>query len=118
MLAKLGIEVVHLDLPFRLNHVNCLSAEGKDGWAIIDTGLKHKKMRAVSHVKLNNKELKDMIVSHYHSDHFGYARGLQQLTGVSVYMSDIDEDSGKTVWEPEFINTIKENYKDDGVPAN
>lgn len=118
MLAKLGIEVVHLDLPFRLNHVNCLSAEGKDGWAIIDTGLNHKKTRAVWHDKLDNKELKHIYVSHYHPDHFGYAGGLQQLTGASVYMSEIDEASGKTVWEPEFINTIKENYKDYGVPAN
>lgn len=118
MLDKLGIQIVRLELPFRLNHVNCLSAEGEEGWAIMDTGLNNKRTRVVWNDSLRHKDLAHIYVSHYHPDHFGCAGELQRLTGASVTMSIIDEKSGKTVWEPEFINTIKENYTKYGVPPN
>ncbi|GIN92069.1 MBL fold metallo-hydrolase [Siminovitchia terrae] len=116
MLKKLGIEIVKLDLPFRLNHVNCLLAEGETGWAIIDTGLHDTKTIARWEDILQAKKVSDLYISHYHPDHFGYAGGLQQKTGAKVSMTQVDEKSGKTVWGEEFIQEIRKNYTLSGVP--
>ncbi|MBD8004812.1 MBL fold metallo-hydrolase [Bacillus norwichensis] len=116
MLKKLGIEIVKLDLPFRLNHVNCLLAEGETGWAIIDTGLHDTKTIARWEDILQGKNVSDLYISHYHPDHFGYAGGLQQKTGAKVSMTQVDEKSGKKVWGEEFIQEIRKNYTLSGVP--
>lgn len=118
MLEKLGIEIVRLELPFRLNHVNCLLAESENGWKMIDTGLHDKKTIARWDDVLQGKKVTDIYVSHYHPDHFGYAGSLQQKTGANVTMSEMDEVSGKTVWEDAFIQEIRKGYALSGVPED
>lgn len=116
MLEKLGIDIVRLRLPFRLDHVNCLLAEGENGWSIIDTGLNDRRTRATWKDVFAKKELTNIYVSHYHPDHFGYAGQLQQETNATVFMTEEDEFSAKTVWEKSFIQVIRENYAMYGVP--
>lgn len=116
MLEKLGIEIVKLDLPFRLNHVNSLLAMGNSGWTIIDTGLHDKRTVARWDTILQGKKVSDLLISHYHPDHFGYAGAFQKKTGAKVSMTRVDEKSGYTVWEEEFIREIRRNYRIAGVP--
>lgn len=78
MLEKLGVEAVRIDLPFRLNHVNCFMAENEQGWTVIDAGLNNDDTRALWERKLDGKKVTDLLVTHYHPDHFGYAGGLQE----------------------------------------
>lgn len=115
-IRELGIYPIRIDLPFRLNHVNCFMAEGERGWKILDTGLHNEKTVARWNELLKGKQVSDLYISHYHPDHFGCAGHLQQKTGARISMSRVDADSGIHVWEEDFILKIRENYLSAGVP--
>ncbi|KAB7709165.1 MBL fold metallo-hydrolase [Bacillus aerolatus] len=117
MLEQLGIKLIRVDLPFRLNHVNCFLAEGEHGWTIIDTGLNNESTRGVWNEYIEDKEITDLLVTHYHPDHFGYAGGLQKLTGARVSMSRIDAEAGMKAWTNKFIEHIRSHYETAGIPA-
>lgn len=116
MFEELGITPVRIDLPFRLNHVNCFLAEGADGWTIIDTGLHDEKTAARWDELIRDKKVTDLLITHYHPDHFGYAGGLQEKTGARVSMTKADAESGVHVWERDFIMNIRRNYISAGIP--
>lgn len=118
MLEKLGIQKVRIDLPFRLNHVNCFMAEGDAGWTIIDAGLNNTYTQNVWKEKIGDKKVSDLLITHYHPDHFGHAGQLQQWTGARVSMSEIDAHSALTVWQESYIENLYEHYKTSGIPEN
>lgn len=116
LLEKLGIELVRLNLPFRLNHVNCFLSEGSNGWLIIDAGLNNAYTRNVWDEKLQDKTVSEILITHYHPDHYGYAGGLQEKTGAQVIMTEIDDRAGKHAWTDTFIRSIRKNYDKTGIP--
>src|SRR5690625_3092067 len=116
LLEKFGLKQIRLNLPFRLNHVNCFMAEGENGWKIIDTGLHNQETINRWEQELAGKEVTDIILTHYHPDHFGYAGALQEKTGAEVWMSETDEKNGKLQWEMASIEGLKENYRQAGIP--
>lgn len=116
MLEKLGLKLVKLDLPFRLNHVNCFVGEGEDGLKIIDAGLHNKQTVKRWEQEINGREVTDLLITHYHPDHFGYAGGLQKKTGARVTMSEIDANAGMNAWTDSLFNQLHESYKLAGVP--
>ncbi|PIC62743.1 MBL fold metallo-hydrolase [Sporosarcina sp. P13] len=117
MLELLGIEVVRIDLPFRLNHVNCFMAEGKDGWVIIDAGLNNNYTRAKWEERIIGKEITDLFITHYHPDHFGHAGELQKKTNAIVSMTEIDSELGFRAWTEEHLKNFHEDYQTVGIPA-
>lgn len=118
MLEQLGIKLVRLDLPFRLNHVNCFLAEGERGWTVIDTGLHNDHSIKRWEEELAGKEVTDIFVTHYHPDHFGYAGGLQQKTGAKVSMPQNDAENGLKVWTDEFLDELHGHYALAGIPKD
>ena len=90
VLTNIGVTQVTIPLPFRLNHVNCFLAEGARGWTIIDAGLNTKVSRDSWQPIIAKHGVKDIILTHYHPDHFGYAGTLQQLTDAEVWMTKVD----------------------------
>ncbi|WP_156289723.1 MBL fold metallo-hydrolase [Oceanobacillus salinisoli] len=116
MLEEFGLKQITLDLPFRLNHVNCFLMEGEHGWKIIDVGLHNKETIERWNKELKGKEVTDIIITHYHPDHFGYAGALQQKTGATLWMSKTDADAGVTAWEEEYLNKLTTNYALAGIP--
>lgn len=116
MLEKLGVESLRLDLPFRLNHVHCFLAEGEHGWTVIDTGLHNKETVQQWDNLLAGKEVTNIYITHYHPDHFGYAGGLQQKTGATLSMTQIDEQAALKAWEDDFLNSLAENYSTAAIP--
>jgi glyoxylase-like metal-dependent hydrolase (beta-lactamase superfamily II) len=116
MLEQLGITLLKIDLPFRLNHVNCFMAEGENGWTLIDTGLNNAATRALWAEQLRDKEVTDLFITHYHPDHFGYAGGLQQKTNARVSMTKTDAETGFKVWTDTYIQNLLQNYQTAGIP--
>jgi len=116
MLQELGITPIRVDLPFRLNHVNCFIAEGDKGWTVIDTGLNNAYTTKLWDEKLQDKKVTDIYLTHYHPDHFGYAGTLQQKTGARVSMSKIDAAASVKAWSDEFIQSIHSYYRASGIP--
>ncbi|ANU12109.1 MBL fold metallo-hydrolase [Planococcus antarcticus DSM 14505] len=115
MLEKLGVEPVRIELPFRLDHVNCFMAENDHGWTVIDAGLNNDRTREVWSDKLGDKKVTDILVTHYHPDHFGYAGGLQEKTGARVWMTEIDAQVGMAAWSASFLESIPGNYRTSGI---
>lgn len=116
MLEKLGVELLRIDLPFRLNHVNCFLAENDQGWTVIDAGLNNDITRELWNNKLEDKKVTDILVTHYHPDHFGYAGGLQEKTGAIVRMTETDAQAGMAAWASPFLDSILGNYRASGIP--
>lgn len=116
MLDKLGISSLRIDLPFRLNHVNCFLARGEKEWSILDTGLHTKNTIAAWDACLAGRKVEDIYISHYHPDHFGYAGALQQQTNARVWMTEVDQASGVTVWQEGFLQELQAHYRLAGVP--
>ncbi|WP_077213325.1 MBL fold metallo-hydrolase [Bacillus dakarensis] len=116
MLENLDVTSVTIKLPFRLNHVNCFIAEGADGWTIIDTGLHD--LEAYNSWKpfLDSRKISDIIVTHHHPDHYGFAGGLQEMTGAKVFMSKIEHETASAIIKKERDETLKENYLNCGIP--
>lgn len=118
MLEEYGLKVVRLDLPFRLNHVNCFIGEGPDGTQIIDAGLHNENTIERWETELKGRQVTDILITHYHPDHFGYAGALQRRTGARVSMSRTDEGIGKKAWEEDSLDSLKENYALAGIPSD
>jgi glyoxylase-like metal-dependent hydrolase (beta-lactamase superfamily II) len=118
LLEKYGLKQIRLNLPFRLDHVNCFLAEGENGWKIIDTGLHNQETIDRWEEELAGKEVTDIILTHYHPDHYGYAGALQKKTGAAVWMSETDEKNGKLSWEKETIEGLEQNYQQAGIPQD
>lgn len=116
MLEQLGIRKITLSLPFRLNHVHCFLAEGEDGCKILDTGLHHTSSIEAWKKEIAGKDVTDILISHYHPDHFGCAGALQKLTGAKVWMSEIDKRAAFQAWEKPFLENLRKNYHRSGIP--
>jgi glyoxylase-like metal-dependent hydrolase (beta-lactamase superfamily II) len=118
LLNDIGVTQITIPLPFRLNHVNCFLAEGARGWTIIDAGLNNKVSRDIWRPLLEKHDVTDILITHYHPDHFGYAGTLQQLTNAEVWMTEIDAEAGLTYWEPDSLEIVNQNYDTCGLPDN
>lgn len=116
MLQQLGIEKVKIDLPFRLDHVNCFLAEGEKGYIVIDTGLNDKKARAVWKEMLENKFVERIVLTHLHPDHSGYAGVLQLQTNASVFMTESDAKALEIIWTEEALPKLAKEYEEAAVP--
>lgn len=110
MLEKLEVTSVTIKLPFRLNHVNCFIAEGEEGWTIIDTGLNDSTAHDTWKPIIENKEINQIVVSHYHPDHYGFAGRLQEITGAQVSMTEIDHKIVKAFAENHLDENLEDNY--------
>lgn len=116
MLNKLGIEQVTIELPFRLNHVNCFLAKNSDGYVVIDTGLHRDHTRDVWNDVLKDKQVSNIIITHLHPDHSGYAGKLQQITGANVAMTQVDRESMDKIWTDSAIPTLKRDFSRAAAP--
>lgn len=116
MLKQLGIERVTIELPFRLNHVNCFLAKNSDGYVVIDTGLHRDHTKKVWQEVLRNKKVKNIIVTHLHPDHSGYAGQLQKETNANVLMTKADRNSMDKIWSDQAIPKVREDFERAAVP--
>lgn len=81
-----GIHWLSMPLPFQLDHINLWLAEEQDGWTVIDTGIGNAPTRSLWE-KILTRDVKRVIVTHYHPDHAGNAAWLCQRYGVELWMT-------------------------------
>lgn len=118
MLEKLGIEMVTIPLPFRLNHVNCFVAKGNDGDVIIDTGLHDERAIKAWDQVLMQRHVTDILLTHIHPDHTGYAGALQKRTGAKVSMTEIDSKVYDHIWTESGLKLLEKDYRLSAVPED
>ncbi len=101
---------VQLPLPFALKSVNCYLLRGNNGWTILDSGLNMPAGQAAwqaafARLNINPGDIQQIILTHFHPDHYGMAGWLQHLcqehaTGHTpeVRMSPREAELARRVW--------------------
>jgi glyoxylase-like metal-dependent hydrolase (beta-lactamase superfamily II) len=76
-----GLQWLSMPLPFALDHINLWLV----GDTIIDTGIGDERTRGLWDEILAKKEIRRVILTHYHPDHAGNAAWLCQKFGVPLW---------------------------------
>lgn len=101
-------EVVYqlkLPVPLPLRFVSVYLIEGDDGWTIIDTGFDYPETyeaweRGAAEVGCDlDRDVSRIVVTHFHPDHLGGARWLQERSGAPVYMLEEEISQSRQLWE-------------------
>ena len=71
-----GVHWFRLPLPMKLDHVNIYVLDDGDGWTLIDTGMKSRRVQAMWQAVLDGplrgKPVKRVVATHHHPDHIGF----------------------------------------------
>ncbi|WP_051330967.1 MBL fold metallo-hydrolase [Aneurinibacillus terranovensis] len=123
VLKKYGLYQVTVPLPFRLNHVHCYLAREGEGWQIIDAGLNESKTKeawakAFIDYQIKSANVKNIVLTHYHPDHFGFAGSLQEWTGATVQMSQSGQVHAFSVWTEDNLAKNRRLYRKAGFPES
>ena len=81
-----GVHWLSMPLPFQLDHINLWLLEDGDAWTIVDCGIANDKTRALwEQIFATVKDVKRVILTHYHPDHAGNADWLCRRFGVELW---------------------------------
>ena len=79
------------ELPFRLNHVNLFFLNTKNGWVLIDSGLRSdhsiEMWEKILNGPLKAEKIHSLLITHYHPDHIGMAGWLQKKLNIPAFTS-------------------------------
>lgn len=119
-----GIWKITVPIPFPLRTVNMHAIVGKDGWALIDTGMGIPDARTafsagLERAGLTIDTLHAIVLTHHHPDHVGLSGELQEQSGAAVYMHPIDEESVQILWKgtmPQRFGSVSHFLAQHGMP--
>jgi glyoxylase-like metal-dependent hydrolase (beta-lactamase superfamily II) len=100
-----GVYQLKVPVPFPLGFVSAYLVAGDDGWTIIDTGFDYPEGRKVwekgaRQVGLDlDQDVESIVVTHFHPDHLGLARWLQERSGAPVYVLEGEIRHSHEVWD-------------------
>lgn len=118
-----GIYQISLPLPFPLRIVHVYLLHDGHGWTCIDTGLNYAEGRAawqaaLAELRIDVRDIRRIILTHAHPDHYGMAGWLAQQCGVEVELSGIEYDFVQATWlsEGELQHAAARFFEDYGMP--
>ncbi|WP_416896812.1 MAG: MBL fold metallo-hydrolase [Minwuia sp.] len=88
-----GVYWIRMAIPIPgLDYINLWLLEDDDGWTIVDTGLRSKKIMAwweeiFASKLMAGRPVKRVICTHFHTDHLGQAGWLTERWGCLLWMS-------------------------------
>jgi glyoxylase-like metal-dependent hydrolase (beta-lactamase superfamily II) len=122
-----GIYQVCIPLPFALRIVNCYLLRDDDGWAVVDTGINTAAGRAVWQaafhaLRIRPRDVRRLVVTHVHPDHFGLAGWLQRLVAedggeLPFYTSPREILQYRWIWQRESDESFRQWLVGQGMPA-
>src|SRR5436309_6471253 len=81
-----GIHWLSMPLPFALDHINLWLLQEEGGWTIVDTGIGNAETRALWDKLFERfRDIRRVILTHYHPDHAGNADWLCRRFGVELW---------------------------------
>lgn len=81
-----GVRWLSMPLPFQLDHINLWLLEDDDGTAVVDTGIGDARTREIwEQIFAGVKDVKRVILTHYHPDHAGNAAWICSRFGVELW---------------------------------
>jgi glyoxylase-like metal-dependent hydrolase (beta-lactamase superfamily II) len=95
-----GIFLLHLPLPMKPTIVNVFLVRGGDEWALVDTGMNTADSIAtfqscLEAVGCAPEQVRKIICTHHHPDHYGTSRAYKELTGATLYMHRAEYERSK-----------------------
>lgn len=99
-----GVYQVKLPVPLPLRFVSVYLIEGSDGWTFVDAGFDYPPTYEAwekAAVKLGIDFANDVwriVVTHFHPDHLGAARWLQERSGAPVLMLEDEIEFSRRIW--------------------
>ena len=93
-----------LPVPFPLRFVSVYLIEGNDGWTLVDAGYDYPPARVAwesgaAAVGCDlGRDVDRIVVTHFHPDHIGAARWLQEKTGAPVCMMEREIPFARKLW--------------------
>lgn len=114
---------IRLPLPFRLDHVHSYLLRERNGWTVVDFGLRWPDAEAtwreaLTLLNVQPAAIHKLVLTHMHPDHFGMAGWFQSLSGCPVLVSRITSDQIKQIWFSHAWapNKVTSWWDDCGVP--
>jgi glyoxylase-like metal-dependent hydrolase (beta-lactamase superfamily II) len=81
-----GVRWLSMPLPFQLDHINLWLVEDDGGTAVVDTGIGDARTREIwERIFVGVKDVKRVILTHYHPDHAGNAAWICSRFGVELW---------------------------------
>jgi glyoxylase-like metal-dependent hydrolase (beta-lactamase superfamily II) len=81
-----GLHWLSMPLPFALDHINLWLVSDAEGWTIVDTGIGNDQTRTLWDRLLERfKQIRRVVLTHYHPDHAGNAEWLCTRFGVELW---------------------------------
>ncbi len=99
-----GVYQLKLPVPLPLRFVSVYLVEGDDGWTLVDAGFHYPPTYEVwasgaAAVGCDlERDVARIVVTHFHPDHLGGARWLQERSGAPVCMMDEEISLSQQVW--------------------
>ncbi len=115
---------VKVPLPFSLKWVNSYLIPEKNGYTMIDPGLRTDEAIAVWEQVLKQygiswSAITSIIVTHQHPDHYGLAGYVQERSGAPVYMSSRSHSYALRLWgvNSDYASGLHQLFRAYGMPV-
>jgi len=119
-----GVWLIPLPLPFPVATLNVYLLRGRAGYLLVDCGLKTKACRDALTAALEGagvawREIRQIVLTHIHPDHFGLAAEIKRLSGAEVSIHQA-EAAGMTprYLDNDFFARHSAWLSENGVPAD
>lgn len=93
-----GLHRLQIPIPENpLGHLNAYAIRDDDGWALVDAGFNHDEaykslVNQIQELAGHLSNLRKIILTHWHPDHFGLARRIRVESGAQIVMHEHDVD--------------------------
>lgn len=118
-----GVFQLKLPVPLPLRFVSVYLIESDDGWTVVDAGYDYPETYTVWESAADSigldlrRDVARIIVTHFHPDHLGAARWLQERSGATVYMLEAEISFSRRLWSGvEGPETFVEHLALHGMP--
>ena len=99
-----GVWQIKLPVPFPLGFVSVYLVGGGDGWTLIDAGYDYPPAREAWESGASaagcdlSRDVARIVVTHFHPDHVGAARWLQEVSAAPVFMMEGEIPFARRLW--------------------
>lgn len=103
-----------LPVPFPLRFVSVYLVRGEDGWTLVDAGYDYPPARAAWEAGAAaagcdlGRDVARIVITHFHPDHIGAARWLQERTGAPVCIAEKEIPFARRIWGSSEIGPFEE----------
>jgi glyoxylase-like metal-dependent hydrolase (beta-lactamase superfamily II) len=118
-----GVWLIRLPLPFPVATLNVYLVRGRDGYLLLDCGLNTKACRealtrALAALEVGWHQIRQLLLTHIHPDHFGLAGEIQRLSGADILLHPA-EAARMPLWREEgFLSQHSSWLEEHGVPPD